>query len=175
VRYFNGFSLQNEEQFFSEYLIDGDLAVAGFSYGAQKAFESVYNSSERVERLILLSPAFFQTQKLSFTRTQLRYFQSGQEAYVKQFLENVSNPSSIDLSAHLKVGTDEELEALLTYQWDAEKIKEVIDGGTTIEVFLGSEDKIIDADAAFEFFADCTTTYFIKGVGHLLQGEVPAN
>jgi pimeloyl-ACP methyl ester carboxylesterase len=101
VRYFNGFSLQDEEQFFSEYLADGELAVAGFSYGTQKAFEYVYHSKERVDRLILLSPAFFQTQKPSFARTQLRYFQSGQEAYVKQFLENVSYPSSIDLSAHV--------------------------------------------------------------------------
>ncbi len=169
-KYFNGFSLQKEEELFSEYLIQSDLTVAGFSYGAQKAFEYVYESKERIDRLILLSPAFFQTEKPSFVRTQLRYFEAGQKAYVKQFLVNVTFPSKTDLSAYLKVGKKEELDALLTYVWDDKKIQEVIDRGTTIEVFLGKDDKIIDAEAAFDFFAPLTTTYFIKGVGHLLKG-----
>lgn len=169
MRYFNGFSLTGEETFFSEYLIQSELAVAGFSYGAQQAFEYVYNTKERVDRLILLSPAFFQTQKPSFVRTQLRYFNSGQEAYVKNFLANVSYPSSVVLDECLSIGTVEELEALLSYQWDSEKIKEIVARGTTIEVFLGSEDKIIDVDAAFEFFSDISTTYFVKDVGHLLH------
>lgn len=169
MRYFNGFSLQGEKSFFEEYSLKSDLSVAGFSYGAQLAFENVYNTNQRVDRLLLLSPAFFQNQKQSFVRTQLRYFQSGEEAYIKQFLSNVAYPSEFDLSNQLSIGTAEELEALLTYEWDPEKIKEVIDRGTTIEVFLGCEDKIIDARAAFDFFQDITTTYFIKGVGHLLQ------
>lgn len=168
MRYFNGFSLHGEEHFFNAYLIPSDLCVAGFSYGAQQAFEYVYNSAQRVDRLLLLSPAFFQTQKPSFIRTQLRYFQNGQEAYIKQFLANAAYPSQSDLSAYLKAGTPEELEALLTYKWDAEKIKEVVERGTTIEVFLGSEDRIIDAAAALEFFSASTVTYFIKGAGHLL-------
>jgi pimeloyl-ACP methyl ester carboxylesterase len=169
-KYFNGFSLQNEEELFSEYLIQSELCVAGFSYGAQRAFEYVYESKERIDRLILLSPAFFQTQKPSFIRTQLRYFEAGQEAYVKQFLANVTYPSSLDLSNYLKVGTKEELESLLTYVWDKQKIQKVLDRGTTIEVFLGKDDKIIDAQKAFDFFASLTTTYFIKSVGHLLRG-----
>ena len=169
-QYFNGFSLHNEEELFAEYLLQSKLSVAGFSYGAQKAFEYVYNSKERIDRLILLSPAFFQTQKPSFIRTQLRYFEAGQEAYVKQFLANVTHPANLDLSDYLKVGTKEELEALLTYTWDQEKIQEVLDRGTTIEVFFGSEDKIIDAQAAFDLFSPLTTTYFMKDVGHLLRG-----
>jgi len=59
---------------------------------------------------------------------------------------------------------------LLTYTWDKEKIQEVLERGTTIEVFLGEEDKIIDAQQAFEFFKPLATTYFIKHVGHLLKG-----
>jgi len=170
MKYFNGFSLQGEEKLFDQYLIDSDYCISGFSYGAQQAFEYVYQSKERINRLILLSPAFFQTQKPSFIRTQLRYFEAGKEAYVKQFLANVTHPSSLDLSNYLKVGTKEELEALLTYTWDKKKIQEVLDKGTTIEVFLGKDDKIIDAQAAFDFFAPLTTTYFIKSVGHLLRG-----
>ncbi|RRS29900.1 MAG: hypothetical protein P794_09685 [Epsilonproteobacteria bacterium (ex Lamellibrachia satsuma)] len=172
MKYFNGFSLQHEELLFSDYLIKSDLCVAGFSYGAQKAFEYAYENKERIDRLILLSPAFFQTQKPSFIRTQLRYFQAGQEAYVKQFLANVTYPSTIDLSDYLKVGTKEELEMLLNYKWDEYKIRKVLERGTTIEVFLGAEDKIIDAQKAFDFFAPLTTTYFVKGVGHVLKGSV---
>jgi len=169
--YFNGFSLQDEEEHFSDYLLQSDLCVAGFSYGAQQAFEYVYNSKERIDRLILLSPAFFQTQKTSFTRRQLRYFEAGQEAYVKQFLENVSYPSDFDLYANLKVGSKEELEALLTYVWNEDKIKEILERGTTIEIFLGEKDKIIDSRKAFDFFVPQVTTYYIKDVGHLLRKE----
>lgn len=170
VHYFNGFSLHNEEELFKEYVTKSDLTVTGFSYGAQEAFEYVYHSKERIDRLILLSPAFFHTQKTSFIRTQLRYFEAGKEAYVKQFLANVTTPSNLDLSHYLKVGNKEELESLLTYTWDEKKIQEVLDRGTTIEIFLGKDDKIIDAEAAFDFFAPLTTTYFMKSVGHLLRG-----
>ena len=169
MRYFNGFSLHNEEELFKPFLIESEYCVAGFSYGAQKAFEYVYHSKERVDRLILLSPAFFQTQKPSFIRAQLRYFEAGQEAYVKQFLENVAFPSKVDLSRHLQVGTKEDLESLLGYQWDEKKIEEVRQRGITIEVFLGEDDKIIDAKKAFDLFAPLTTTYFLKSAGHLLK------
>ncbi len=169
MKYFNGFSLQKDEILFTPYLIHSDYCVAGFSYGAQQAFEYVYQSTKRIDRLILLSPAFFQTQKQSFIRTQLRYFEAGHEAYIKQFLSNAAYPSSVDLSDFLKVGSREELEALLTYQWDSKKIQEVLDRGTIIEVFLGSEDKIIEAEKAFDFFKPLTTTYFIKSVGHILR------
>lgn len=169
MKYFNGFSLQNEEELFAPYLIQSDNCVAGFSYGAQQAFEYAYHAKERIDRLILLSPAFFQTQKPSFIRTQLRYFEAGKEDYVKQFLANVSYPSNLDLSNYLKVGTKEELEALLMYQWDNKKIQEVLDRGTMIEVFFGQNDKIIDAQQAFDFFSPLTTTYFMKNVGHVLK------
>jgi len=169
MKYFSGFSLQGEKEIFSEYLADSETTVAGFSYGAQQAFEYVYASKERIDRLILLSPAFFQTQKTSFIRSQLRYFEAGQEAYVKLFLSNVTYPSNMDLSSYLKVGTKEELDALLTYAWNENKIQEVLDRGTTIEVFLGSVDKIIDAHEAFTFFKTSCTTYFLKQRGHLLK------
>ena len=168
MKYFHGFSLQNEEELFSQYLLNSDYCVTGFSYGAQQALEYVYHSKKRIDRLILLSPAFFQTQKPSFIRTQLRYFEAGQKAYVEQFLSNVTSPSSVDLSAYLNVGTKEELEALLTYVWDKDKTEEIQRRGTTIEVFLGAKDEIIDAKAAFDFFAPLTTTYFVKDTGHAL-------
>ena len=168
MKYFNGFSLQGEEIFFSKYIVESELCVVGFSYGAQKAFEEVYNSKERIDRLILLSPAFFQNKKPSFIRTQLRYFDLGQEDYVKNFLENVSYPSSIDLNKYLCLGSKKELEELLNYKWDISKLEELSKRGVSIEVFLGSSDKIIDTEVAKEFFSSICTTYFVKNVGHLL-------
>jgi len=170
VKYFNGFSLKGEESIFASYLSEGDFVVAGFSYGAQRAFEYVYASDRRVEKLILISPAFFQTQKRSFIRMQLRYFESDPLNYSQQFLKNVAYPSDSDLSSFLDNGTRDELESLLTYQWSAEKIKELLDRGTKIEVYLGAKDKIIHSSDAYEFFSNLTLTYYIKDVGHCLLG-----
>ena len=169
MKYFNGFSLENEERLFSDYLEKHDYSVSGFSYGAQRAFEYVYHSQTRIDRLILISPAFFQTQKPSFIRTQLRYFEVNKESYVKQFLENVAYPSTQSLEKYLNIGTKEELNALLSYIWDEKKIKEVLNKGIIIEVFIGDEDKIIDSKEAINFFQEISTLYIIKKSGHLLE------
>jgi pimeloyl-ACP methyl ester carboxylesterase len=168
MKYFNGFSLKNEEIFFQDYIIDSDYCVAGFSYGAQRAFEFVYNSLNRVDRLILLSPAFFQDHKKSFIRTQLRYYKSNPQAYIEQFIQNIIYPSNIELEEYLDMGKYNELETLLTYIWDRDKIIELIDRGVTIEVFIGGKDKILNPQKSFEFFSKLTTTYLIKDAGHLL-------
>lgn len=168
MKYFSGFSLQGEENFFTDILIDTDMCIAGFSYGAQKALEYAFASKERIDRLILISPAFFQTQKSSFMRAQLKYFEADKKSYTDQFLKNAASPSSIDLCSYLHLGSKEELGMLLNYVWDQRKIQALLDKGIVIEVFLGSEDKIIDANAALMFFSPLVTTYFVKGAGHLL-------
>jgi esterase/lipase len=169
MRYFSGFALKGEDKFFKEFTIDSELCVVGFSYGSQKAFEYAYSSQNRIDRLILLSPAFFQNHKKSFVKTQLRYFKANQESYTKQFLQNVSYPSNITLNDYLYTGTYDELESLLTYVWDREQILELINRGVTIEVFIGGEDKIVDSSKSFCFFSDITTTYLLKNCGHLLK------
>jgi pimeloyl-ACP methyl ester carboxylesterase len=170
MRYFSGFALKNEEKFFESYRVESDFCVAGFSYGAQQAFEYVYNCTERVDRLILLSPAFFQNHKASFIKAQLRYFKLNQRSYTEQFLQNIVYPSTtIDLSAYLDDGNLESLEALLGYTWDRERMLELKERGVTIEVFIGELDKIVEGRESFEFFSDITTTYFLKGYGHLLH------
>lgn len=168
MKYFNGFSLKNEEALFDDILVNDRSCVAGFSYGAQQAFEYVYKSKQRIDKLILLSPAFFQTQKNSFVRIQVRYFKSDKEAYVKQFLENVSYPSKVALQPYVNIGSKKDLEALLTYVWDKDKLKEIQNRGTVVEVFFGDKDKIIDAKEAFGFFSPLTKSYFFKDRGHLL-------
>ncbi len=170
MKYFSGFSLKGEETLFSEYLYHSNYCVAGFSYGAQKALEYVYASNERIDRLILLSPAFFQMQKTSFIRAQLRYFALNKDAYITQFQKNVSYPSDYELGSYIEEEGLEALEALLTYVWDKEKIDKLIKRGITIEVFLGAKDKIIDTKETEHFFRQ-TNTYVLKDAGHLLRGE----
>ena len=169
MKYFNGFSLKGEEKFFNEQLLNGNYVVAGFSFGAQKAFEYAYHSDKRIDRLILLSPAFFQNHKKSFIKTQLRYFKADEKSYTKQFLKNVTYPSNIVLDDFLAKGTHEELEELLTYIWDVEKLKTLIKRGIKIEIFMGEKDKIVDVYKSFDFFSEFVNIYFIKDVGHLLQ------
>jgi esterase/lipase len=168
MRYFNGFSLKGEEEFFKEQLTKSDFTVAGFSYGAVKAFEYVYQTSKRVDRLILFSPAFFQNHKRSFIRTQLRYYQANKKSYREEFLKNIAYPSTINLEEYLSNGTLKELEELLSYTWEIEKIKEIIKRDVTIEVYIGNMDKIVDAEKSFAFFKEIVPCYFVKGVGHLL-------
>jgi len=167
--YFNGFALKGEEKFFKEELIENDFSVAGFSYGAQKAFEYAYNSKERIDRLILLSPAFFQNHKKSFIRTQLRYYKANEISYTEQFLKNVSYPSNINLYDNLDTNKYKELEELLSYIWNKEKILELVERGVSIEVFIGADDKIVNAEKSYEFFSELTTVYLLKNRGHLLQ------
>jgi len=167
--YFNGFALKGEEKFFEEQLIKSDFCVAGFSYGAQKAFEYAYHSTKRIDRLILLSPAFFQNHKKSFIRTQLRYYKADEVSYSEQFLKNIVYPSHINLYEYYNTNKYEELESLLSYIWDKEKIVELIERGVTIEVFIGEADKIVNAQKSYEFFSEWTTVYLLKDVGHLLR------
>jgi len=168
MRFFNGFSLQGEAELFSEILVNTETTVAGFSYGAQQALEYALQSSHRIDRLILISPAFFQSTKASFRRAQLRYFEGDQDAYIQTFLQNVTYPSDRDLSPYLQPGTKESLGALLSYRWKTEDLHTLQQKGIQIEVFIGAEDRIIDAEAAYAFFSKLTTTYLIKKAGHLL-------
>jgi len=168
MRYFNGFSLEGEEKFFDEIISNDDMTVAGFSYGAIKAFEYAYNSSERIDRLILISPAYFQNKTPSFIKTQLRYFRADEESYTRQFLSNVASPSDTDLTPYLSTGSMQELDRLLSYRWDLDEMQELIDRGTEIEIFLGGKDIIMDTQEAFKYFSQVAICYMIKDAGHIL-------
>lgn len=167
-RYFSGFCFKNDSELFSEYLIQNDFTVSGFSYGAIKAFEEVLNSKQRVDKLQLFSPAFFQTQDKKYKRMQLMFFKKDSDSYCKNFLKNVVNPTNTNIDKYFSMGTYEELEELLNYEWSEEKLQELVNRGTKIEVYLGSEDKIIDPLKAKEFFLNYSTTYYIKKKGHIL-------
>ena len=167
--YFSGFCLQNESELFDSWLIKSDFSVAGFSYGAIKAVEYILENKKRVDRLQLFSPAFFNNKDDKFKKMQLLYFAKDKDSYTKNFLKNISDGSDIDMSRYLKVGTKDELNELLYYNWSRKKLETIANRGVEIEIFLGESDKIIDSKSALEFFANIGTTYFIKDANHILR------
>ena len=169
-KYFSGFSLKNEKEIFSEYLVENDFTVSGFSYGAIKAFEELLETDERVDLLQLFSPAFFQIQSEKFIRMQLMFFKKDSKMYCENFLKNISAPSNFDMSSYFEEGSFEELQTLLTYKWSEDKLNKLLKKGVKIEVYLGSDDKIIDSQKAANFFKEFATVYFIKNSGHILKG-----
>jgi homoserine acetyltransferase len=166
--YFSGFCLQNEQNLFSSYQIKNEFCVSGFSYGAIKAFEYTLNSKNRVDTLQLFSPAYFNDKDTKYIRLQLMFFKKDPELYCKNFLKNCTYNSDISLDNYFTMGTYEQLEELLTYNWDKEKLEYLSKKGINIEVYLGKEDKIIDSNKAKEFFLPYATIYFIKEKGHIL-------
>lgn len=172
MKFFSGFYLKNEQELFESFLNQTDYTVAGFSYGAQKAIEYALSTTQRIERIVLLSPAFFKTQSKSFLRAQTHYFSADKDKYIQNFLTNICLPNShINLEKYLDDGSVEQLEELLTYQWEKDVLVSLKNRGTKIEVFLGNEDKIINSKDAFDFFSKYTTTYLIKKAGHLLDAR----
>ena len=167
--FYSGFSLESEEELFSQYIINSDFVVSGFSYGAQKAFEYVLNSKRRIDKIQLFSPAFFQNRDIKYKKMQCMFFKKDFKNYCDNFLLNCTFPSKINMSKYFKKGTSKELEALLYYVWDENKLLELVNNNINIEVYLGAKDKIIDCFEAREFFKKYATVYTIKNVGHILQ------
>lgn len=169
MRYYSGFCLQNEQELFDKHIIKSDFCISGFSYGAIKAVEYALNSDERIDKLQLFSPAFFNDKDDKYKRMQLMFFTKDKTSYINNFLQNVKYPFYIDLDPYLKIGTNIELKELLYYQWDKQKIEKLITKGIQIEVYLGKEDKIINSSLARDFFKSCKCeVYYIKNSGHLI-------
>ncbi len=169
MKFFSGFCFQNEKDIFKDYIEEVDFKVAGFSYGAIKAFEYVLNSKERIDKLQLFSPAFFQEEDEKFKKLQLIYFKKDPALYTENFLKNVIYPSSFKIEKFKSECFYEDLKDLLYYQWERDKLSFVRDKNTKIEVFLGEKDKITNSLKAKEFFKEFSTLYFIKDVGHILK------
>jgi len=171
MKFFSGFSLQNDAIFFNDFISKGDFSVSGFSYGAIKALEYVQEAlkdSRRVDRLQLFSPAFFQSKDSKFKRLQTLSFKRSNEAYIGQFIESCFLPYRVQ-EVELIEGSLEELQELLYYEWSREALQRIVNQGVIIEVYLGGNDKIIDVDAARAFFLDVATVTYIKEANHFLQ------
>lgn len=170
MKFYSGFSLKNEENFFSDYINRSDYTVCGFSYGAIKAFEHVKEQLElkkRVDTLQLFSPAFFQTKDEKFKKLQLLGYRKNRDAYLKEFMSLCFLPYEKKV-VERNENSIEELEELLNYVWDKEELKYIAKKGVKIEVYLGTDDRIIDVDGAREFFLEVATVTYIKDANHFL-------
>ncbi|MEA3383099.1 MAG: pimelyl-ACP methyl ester esterase BioV [Campylobacterota bacterium] len=165
--YFNGFSLNNESELFNEYIIKNEMTISGFSYGAIKAFEYALNSENRIDKIQLFSPAFFNDKDLKYKRMQLMFFKKDNINYCNQFLKNCGFSEELS-SKYFRIGKYEELEELLYYKWEDKKLKELKNKNIEIEVYLGGDDKIIDSNKALEFFKPYSEVFYIKQKGHIL-------
>ncbi|MCF6173817.1 MAG: pimelyl-ACP methyl ester esterase BioV [Campylobacteraceae bacterium] len=168
MKFFSGFCFQNESRLFDEYLEQNDFCVTGFSYGAIKAFEYALNCSNRIDKLQLFSPAFFQDKSEKFKKLQSMHFAKDSEKYIEDFLKKVLNSSIFDIKKYYKKGTNEELKELLGYVWSIDKLNTLKQKGTNIEVYLGENDRIINSNSALEFFKPFAQIYYIKNTNHLL-------
>jgi len=167
--FFSGFCLENESKLFGNVLISNDFTVAGFSFGCQKAFEYAMTTEDRVDLLQLFSPAFFQNKDKKYKRMQLMYFKKNPKEYSNNFLLNSAFPSQLNLNEYFNMGSYDELDALLSYVWDRKSLLKLLEKGTKIEVYLGAEDKIIDATKVSQFFKEYASVYYLKNSGHILK------
>lgn len=171
MKFYSGFSLKNEEDFFKDYIKDTAYTVCGFSYGAIKAFRFVKEQLElgkRVDTLQLFSPAFFQTKSDKFKRLQHISFTKSKDKYLLEFLNGCFFPYPKQDVEHVTTSV-EELDELLNFEWLTLELQELVDKGVKIEVYLGSEDKIIDVQSAKNLFLEVSTVTYIKKANHFLQ------
>ena len=169
MKYFSGFCLSGEEVLFETYLNHNDFTIAGFSVGAIKAFEYALTCKERIDTLQLFSPAFFQDRDAKFKKLQTLSFAKNSDTYTQNFMRNIAYPSNFDIQKYLQKGTLEELEMLLNYEWDKEKLQILHERNITIEVYLGEQDAIINALHVKDFFVPFANVYYFKRVGHILK------
>jgi pimeloyl-ACP methyl ester carboxylesterase len=167
MRFFSGFSLSGEQHFFEEMLKEGDYTVAGFSYGAIKAAEYALECGKRIDTLQLFSPAFFQSRPEKFRRLQLMAYKKDSAAYLKSFLTNCFAPDPVKKVDQVETSA-EDLERLLYFAWTDELMQRLVSKGVAVEVYLGSDDRIIDTAAAKAFFLPYATVYLYNGANHFL-------
>jgi pimeloyl-ACP methyl ester carboxylesterase len=170
VIFFSGFCLEGESELFSDWLVESDYTVAGFSLGAIRALEFTLQAAERIDRLLLFAPAFFQNRPRRYLDLQLRAWERDPEAYRERFLQHVAFPSDLDLAPYRAEGSGEELTFLLHYRWEAERLQEIRRRGTVIQVFVGERDRIVDVRGPLGFFApEVDALYRFRHGGHLLR------
>jgi len=160
MKYFSGFCLCNEKELFKDYLEEKEFVVAGFSKGAQDALDYAINSNHRIDKLQLISPAFFDYSK-KIIDLNVNAFKKDKQNYIKNFLKK----AGLKDFSYVCECSEEELIKLFTFNW--EKIKEI--KNIKIEVFLGEFDRILALKKAYEFFKNYADVYYIKKANHFLR------
>ena len=169
--FYSGFSLQNDKVFFDSYLDNSVYSVAGFSYGAQKAFlhvKQMIQKKQRVDRLQLISPAFFQAKAERFKKLQLKGYEKDSKLYLKNFIQSCFFPYEVQEIEH-NTHSIKDLEDLLFFKWNIDELVFIKESGVLIEVYLGGKDSVSDVTNAYEFFKEVADITYIKDANHFLQ------
>ncbi len=179
MKFFGGFGFKDDARIFElilrdlGYLEGNPYNVCGFSYGAQKAVRYAVDSLEngsRINRVLLLSPAFFNDKSEDFVAQQLKMFAKNRAIYMKAFYKNVG--VSADDEAYLREVESLDLctlEKCLRYKFVDSDLEALKARGVEIIVILGGADKIINTNNANDFFSKFGIVYFIKNANHLLR------
>ena len=128
MKFFSGFSLINESYLFEDFIDESDYSVSGFSYGAIKALAYVKEElvkGNRVDRLQLFSPAFFQVKDAKFKKLQLMAYRKNKEIYLNQFLNTCFSPYERKIVENIDTKVDD-LYELLNYEWDGSALDAVV-------------------------------------------------
>ncbi|KIM10888.1 MAG: hypothetical protein KU37_09205 [Sulfuricurvum sp. PC08-66] len=171
MRFYSGFALVGDAKLFEAWLDRGEYTIAGFSYGAKAAFEAVIealNAKVRIDRLQLFSPLFFEQKKERYRILQYEAYTQNSASYIKHFLDNCYAPAINDLRIETGAHTLAMLEELLTYRWSSTQLERVVAAGVHIDVYVGAQDKIVDAKAIESFFCPFATVHTFAHAGHFL-------
>lgn len=168
MKFFSGFCLNNESDLFSEYIPKQQASIVGFSYGAIKAFNHSLATKDFFKKLILLSPAFYKQTSIDFREAQVASFKADPKLYELKLLKK-AGLTDTEIEKYAKIGTVSELSELLNFEWGEDGFEKLLTNRVEIEVYLGSNDKIVDATASMEFFKNFATVYYIKNKNHFLR------
>lgn len=168
MTFFSGFCLEGEGELFSDFIPPKIATIAGFSYGAICAYEHALATKEFFKKLILLSPAYYAHTDEEFKQQQINAFRSDPDLYKLKLLKK-SGFSEETAQKYSKDGTIDELEKLLYFDWAVDGFDKLKKNGVEIEVYIGSNDRVVDPNSSMEFFKQFATVYFIKGKNHFLR------
>ena len=167
MKFFSGFCVSGESELFVDFLPKKEAFICGFSFGAINAFEHALTTKEFFKKLILLSPAFYCQTDDKFKEQQLAAFKADEELYKIKLLKK----SGLDEESGKKYGVNgsaEQLEKLLYFGWDKSGFEKLSKMGVKIEVYIGSNDRVVDPNRSVEFFKEHATVYLLKDKNHFL-------
>lgn len=183
LKFFGGFGFKDEVRIFEKILRDlgyfsaNPYNICGFSYGAQKAVRFALDSlknDRRINRVILLSPAFFNDKDSAFKDAQIRAFAKNKALYMKAFYKNVGVcAEDRQFLREIESLDSRILEQCLRYEFKGDDLVFLRSKGVEIVVILGQNDRIIDSLKANDFFSEFGIVYLIKNANHLLNVSLP--
>lgn len=166
MKFFSGFGFSGEDELFEELLDSSEYAVAGFSFGAQKALQEALNL-KRVQKLTLISPGVFTHLSYEEKRKQIELFRAKKEVYLSMFYKKCG--AKDEHQKYFKNPSLKELEELFSYEWKESDLSSICKKGCKIEVYIGDRDKIVDIEGIKRLFMPYSTLYIHHGVGHILK------